>query len=90
MAQRRSTRGAFTSLADLELRAKEREASAAGPLWGEEAFAEPQEGDGSFDIDGHSDDGQVCYLHSATHHHAYVSVTPEYSHNLILHYRRIW
>lgn len=59
MPQRRSSRGAYKSLVELERRAKEAEAAAEGPLWGDGVFTEADDDDGSFDVDGHSDDGQV-------------------------------
>lgn len=63
MSTRRSSRSAYKSLVELERRAKEAEASAAGPLWGEEAFADDDDDDdGSFDAERLSDDGEVRHF----------------------------
>lgn len=60
MSTRRSSRSAYKSLVELEKRAKEAEAAAAGPLWGQDAFAEDDDDDdGSFDAERLSDDGEV-------------------------------
>lgn len=59
MSARRSSRSAYKSLVELEKRAKEAEAAASGPLWGEDAFGEEDDDDRSFDAEKLSDDGEV-------------------------------
>lgn len=58
MSTRRSSRSAYKSLVELEKRAKAAEAAAEGPLWGQEAFVEDDDDDGSFDAEKMSDDGE--------------------------------